>query len=502
MDLSGLIDRNAAFAPDKPAIRCAGTTLTYADFAVRIATAARALKSELGIGRGDRVAILSLNHPDYLVLLYACARLGAMLVPLNWRLAVPEQVFILSDASVKALVVEQDSAAVIAPLAQALPDARIVGLDFTPDGGVSLDTLLTSGTGDSRNPHVDLTSPLLIVYTSGTTGRPKGAVLRQEALVWNAVMSQHMHDMTAADHVLTVLPLFHVGGLNIQTTPALQLGATVTLHPRFAPDATLDALARDKPTLTVLVPATMQAVIEHPRWSGTDISSLRALTTGSTQVPQGLADAFTKRNIPVLQVYGSTETCPLAVYTRLNGDQRDGSTGLPGLVCDARIVNDDGDEVAAGVAGEVIVRGPNVFFEYWGHAAATTEALREGWYYSGDIGTRDADGHFFIHDRKKNMIISGGENIYPAEIERVLIAHPDVAEAAVIGRVDPKWQEVPVAYVVRRIGCVINARALEAHLLGQLARFKVPREYVFVESLPRNAMGKVQHFRLREMERA
>jgi fatty-acyl-CoA synthase len=496
MDLRDLIDRNAAFAPDKPAIRFGGAALTYAALAKRIAQAARALKSQLGVGRGDRVAILSLNHPDYLVLLYACARLGAMLVPLNWRLAVPEQVFILRDASVKVLVVEEGFAPVVEPLKAALPDVRIVGLDFAP----SFDDLLASGSGDGRNPHVDLSAPLLIVYTSGTTGRPKGAVLRQEALVWNAVMSQHMHDMTAEDHVLTVLPLFHVGGLNIQTTPALQIGATVTLHPRFAPDAALNALAQDTPTLTVLVPATMQAVIEHPHWRETDITCLRALTTGSTQVPPGLVDAFTGRGVPVLQVYGSTETSPVAVYTRAGGDQRAGSTGLPGLVCEARVVDDAGEEVAPGVAGEVVVRGPNVFFEYWGNAAATAETLREGWYHSGDIGTRDADGHFFIHDRKKNMIISGGENIYPAEVERVLIAHPEIAEGAVIGRADPKWQEVPVAYVVRRAGASCDAKALEAHLLTQLARFKVPREYVFVESLPRNAMGKVQHFRLREID--
>jgi fatty-acyl-CoA synthase len=494
MDLSDLIDRNAAFAPDKSAIRFSGTTLSYAAFAERIATAARALKSQLGVGRGDRVAILSLNRPDYLVLLYACARLGAMLVPLNWRLAMPEQVFILTDASVKALVVEKGFAGVIAPLKAVLPDAHVIGLDFAP----SFDGLLASGSGDGRNPHVDLSAPLLIVYTSGTTGRPKGAVLRQEALLWNAVMSHHMHDMTAADHILTVLPLFHVGGLNIQTTPALQLGASVTLHPRFAPDATLDALARHAPTLTVLVPATMQAVIEHPTWDTTDITCLRALTTGSTQVPQGLVDAFTARDVPVLQVYGSTETCPVAVYTRVGGDQRAGSTGLPGLVCEARVVDDTGADAAPETPGEIIVRGPNVFCAYWGNAAATQETLRDGWYHSGDIGTRDADGHFFIHDRKKNMIISGGENIYPAEVERVLVAHPDVAEGAVIGRADPRWQEVPVAYVVRRPGSRIDARALETHLLTQLARFKVPREYLFVDALPRNAMGKVQHFRLRE----
>jgi fatty-acyl-CoA synthase len=499
MDLSDLIARNADFTPGKPALRFSGRTLTYDAFAARVALTARALKSRLAIGRGDRIAILAANHPDYLVLLYACARLGAMLVPLNWRLAVPEQVFILRDAAVKALVLEEAFSAVLAPFTEALPEARLVGLDFAPPDGPSFAELLAEATGEGRNPHIDFGCPLLIVYTSGTTGRPKGAVLRQEALLWNGVMSQHMHGLTAADHVLTVLPLFHVGGLNIQTTPALQVGATVTLHPRFAPEATLDTIAHHHPTLTVLVPATIQALIDHPRWADTDLSSLRAVTTGSTQVPQPLIDAVTTRGVPVLQVYGATETCPIAIYTRLGGDiGRPQSTGLAGLVCEARIVDDGGREVAPGVTGEVVVRGPNVFFEYWGNDAATSEALRNGWYHTGDLGSRDAEGYFVIRDRKKNMIISGGENVYPAEIERVLNAHPAVIDAAVIGRPDAKWQEVPVAFVVCRAGASIDASRLKRHVLGQLARFKVPRDIFFVDELPRNALGKIQHFRLRE----
>jgi fatty-acyl-CoA synthase len=499
MDLSDLIARNAEFTPDKIALRFEARSLTFAAFASRIVSTAWALKSQLGVARGDRVAILAANHPDYLVLLYACARLGAMLVPLNWRLAIPEQMFILTDAAVKALVVEQAFADVLAPLAAALPEACAVGLDFAREDVPSLDLLIAEAGGDGRNPHTDFSSPLLIVYTSGTTGRPKGAVLRQEALLWNAVMSQHMHDLTARDHVLTVLPLFHVGGLNIQTTPALQIGASVTLQARFAPGATLDAIAADRPSLIVLVPTTIQALIEHPGWGETDVSSLRAVTTGSTQVPPPLIDAVTARGVPVLQVYGSTETSPIAVYTRLGGDlTREGSTGLPGLACEARIVDDAGREVPHGTRGEVVVRGPNVLFEYWGNAAATAEALREGWFHTGDIGTRGADGYFYIHDRKNNVIISGAENIYPAEIERVLTQHPAVAEVAVIGRPDAKWQEVPVAYVVPRAGVAADGEALKRHVAAHLARFKVPREIIFVESLPRNALGKVQHFRLRE----
>ena len=500
MDLSDLIERNAQFAPAKPAIQFAGKSLSYGQLAQRIGETARAFKSQLSVRAGDGVAILAANHPDYLALLYACARLGTMLVPLNWRLAVPELTFIVRDAAVKVLVVEQAFDPAVEALRTALPDVRIVGLDYAPAQGVALAALLQGAEGDGRNPLVDTSSPLLIVYTSGTTGYPKGAVLRQEALVWNALMSQHMHDMTAQDHVLTVLPMFHVGGLNIQTTPALQLGATITLHDRFAAATTLAAIERERPTLTVLVPATIQALLEHPRWQTTPLDSLRAVTTGSTQVPQRLVDAFVSRGVPVLQVYGSTETSPIAVYTRLCGDwRRPGSTGLPGLVCEAKIVDEIGNEVAHGTTGEIVVRGRNLLCEYWGNAQATAEALRDGWYVSGDLGSRDADGHFFIHDRKKNLIISGGENIYPAEVERVLASHPALSDAAVVGRPDPRWQEVPVAFVIRRADAAVTAGELEAFCREQLARYKVPRDIVFVDALPRNAMGKVQHFRLKQL---
>jgi fatty-acyl-CoA synthase len=492
VNLADLIDRNAAFTPDKPALRFAGDAWSYAAFADRIAALARALKSQLGVRRGDRVAVLAMNHPDYLALLYACARLGAMLVPLNWRLAVPELTFILSNADVCALLVAKAFGAAIAGT-----QTQVVGLDYAPERGVALTDLLAADSGDGSEANVDWHTPLLIVYTAGTTGRPKGAVLAQEALLANAMMSQHLHAMTSDDHVLTVLPLFHVGGLNIQTTPALQLGATVTLHARFTPDDTLRSIVEDRPTLTALVPSTIQALLEHPLWSETDLASLRAISTGSTLVPQGLVDGVQARGVPVLQVYGATETSPIAVYTRLGGDlSRSLSTGLPGLLCEARIVDDGGHEVPPGVSGEVEVRGPNVLTEYWRNDNATAEALHDGWFRTGDIAMRDDDGYFTIHDRKKNMIVSGGENIYPAEIERVLLDHPMVAEAAVICAPDPRWQEVPVAFVVSRDA--VPADELRAFLAASLARFKVPRDIIFLGELPRNALGKVQHFRLKE----
>jgi fatty-acyl-CoA synthase len=501
VDLCSLIERNAAFAPDKTAIAFEGKRLSYAEFAARIERTATALKGELGVGRGDRVAILSLNRPDYLVLLYACARLGAILVPLNWRLAVAEQLFILSDAGAKVLMLEEAFSGMLAELGQTAPGPSVVGLDFTPPAGTSFEALLARSSGTSRNPHTDLSCPLLIVYTSGTTGRPKGAVLRQNALFWNGVMSQHMHNMTSDDHVLTVLPFFHVGGLNIQTTPALQLGATVTVHARFTPDTALATIEQDRPTLTVMVPAVIQAVSEHPAWAAADLSSLKAVATGSTIVAPHLIERFVARGVPVLQVYGSTETCPIAVYTRLGGDlSRTGSTGLAGLCCEAKVIDRAGNELPAGTPGEIAVRGPNVFFEYWGNEGATREALHDGWYRTGDIGLYDADGYFWVRDRKKNMIISGGENVYPAEVERVLLEHPDVSECAVIGRPDPRWDEVPIAYVIAKSGCRLEAEELRVHLQAQLARYKVPREIVFVADLPRTALGKVQHFLLKQLD--
>ena len=501
MDLADLIQRNASFTPDKPAIVFDGDTLTYRQFAERIEKTACALKAEYRVRRGDRVAVLSLNRPDFLVLLYACARLGAMLVPLNWRLAVAEQMYILTDAAAKVLVLEQAFSGLLPALEQDLPDTHPIGLDFAPAGGSELSYLMRRARGDGRNPHTDLSCPLLIVYTSGTTGRPKGAVLRQEALLWNGVMSQHMHGLTSEDHVLTVLPFFHVGGLNIQTTPALHHGAKVTIHARFAPDAALATIERDRPTLTVLVPATIQAISEHPAWATTDLTSLKAVSTGSTIVPPHLIDRFVARGVPVLQVYGSTETCPIAIYTRLGGNlSLTGSTGLAGLCCEAIIVDEAGNEMPADTVGEIAVSGPNVFFEYWGNENATRQALRDGWYRTGDIGLRNADGYIWVHERKSNLIISGGENVYPAEVERVLLEHPDVAECGVIGRPDPKWDEVPVAYVIRRKNSGVEAEALKAHVQAQLARFKVPRDIVFVEDLPRTALGKVQHFMLKQQD--
>ncbi|MDH3231320.1 MAG: AMP-binding protein, partial [Alphaproteobacteria bacterium] len=432
MDIADWIMQHAGLTPDKAAIRFAGADIGYGALAARIEAAARVLAGNFAIGRGDRVAYLGLNHPDMLVLLFACARLGAIFLPVNWRLAPPEHDFILRDADPKLLVAAPEFADEIAAIGAAAAAIPKAGLDAPVDDWPSWDALVAGADGGALGATAP-EDPVLLVYSSGTTGQPKGALLTQDNLFWNAANSIHMHGMTADDHVLTTIPMFHVGGLNVQTIPALHAGGTATLHARFDAGATLDAIARDRPTLTVLVPAQMTALFAHPDWESADLSSLRLVTTGSTIVPVPPIRRFHARGVKVIQVYGSTETAPVVVYqTGEDAERRIGSAGRAGLHSEMRLVDDAGDEVRPGERGEILIRGPQVMREYWGDPGATAAVLRDGWFHSGDIGHVDADGWLYVDERKKDVIISGGENIYPAELEAVLAGCDAIAESAVV----------------------------------------------------------------------
>jgi len=498
-DLSDWIAHHGAFEPDKPALIYQGQAITYGAFHTMIVDHARALKHVYGVGRGDRVAYLGLNSPEFLALMFACARLGALFLPLNWRLAGPEHSYILRNAAAKALVCEKEFKDHAEVIREDVPDCEFISAGFTATGWLTLSEGVQNASGDDRNPHVSAQTPFLLVYTSGTTGHPKGAVLTQQAVQWNAFNSLHMHDMTSADRVLTALPMFHVGGLNIQTTPALYAGATVILHRKFDPVQVLASIAEDRPSLVVLVPATIQALLGQPGWKTADLGSLRALTTGSSIVPQALINAVHARGIPVLQVYGTTETCPVAAYLRVTDAlSHVGSTGKAALHCQLRIVDDNGTDVALGQSGEILVSGPNIMFEYWGDADATAAALDNGWFRTGDIGYEDPDGFLYINDRKTDVIISGGENIYPAELELVLHDIPGVAEAAVVGRPHEKWGEVPVAVVVRSAEAKLDQAVIHEKFENTLAHFKRPQDIIFIDALPRSVMGKVQKHILRQ----
>ena len=323
-------------------------------------------------------------------------------------------------------------------------------------------------------------------------------MLTQNALLFNALNSVHMHELTPSDNILTVLPMFHVGGMNIHTTPGLYVGATISIHPRFDPAATLAAIEKDRPSLLVLVPATIAALIQQPNWQTTDLTSLRIVTTGSSIVPRSLIEAWHDRGIPVIQVYGSTETGPVALYQREEDAMMSvGSTGRGALHTEVRIVDDTGEDVKPGVSGELLLRGPNLFQKYWKDHSASEEAFEADWFFTGDIGYRDERGYVFINDRKTDVVISGGENIYPAELEQVLDRIDGIAESSVVGAADDKWGEIPVAVVVINKKSTITVEEILSAFDGHLARYKHPKAVSFIPALPRNVMGKVLKHELR-----
>ncbi|HEY0877444.1 MAG TPA: long-chain fatty acid--CoA ligase [Zeimonas sp.] len=493
MDLSEWIVRHAGLVPDKTAIRFPERNLTYATFAADIERLASALHAS-GVERGACVAFLGYNRPETLTALFACARLGALFMPLNWRLAGPEHRQLLADCPPTVLLVEPRFVEQIDAFRDELGGVTLVAFGAPPPGWIAFDDLMRRGTLPlPPDPRVGPDTPLLICYTSGTTGKAKGALLTQDALGWNAANSADLHELTADDRILTTLPLFHVGGLNNQTTPALSRGCTVVLHPRFDVDATFDAIESERITLTVLVPAQIEAMMTHPRWAKADLSSLRMITTGSTIVPDRLFRAVHERGVPLVQIYGSTETCPIAAYVKAaDAHTHAGSAGRPARHCSVRVAAEGGRDAHTGASGEILVRGPNVMSGYWNNPQATAEALRDGWFHTGDMGHFDAAGCLWVDGRKKEMIISGGENIYPAEIENLLAESPDIAEAAVVGRPDERWGECVVAVIVMHAGATLDAAGVLQLLEGRIARYKLPKEVFFVDELPRTALGKVR----------
>ena len=499
MTIADWISHHADWDGGKIAIRFEGEEISYAAFDARVRRLAAMLKGELGIAPGDRVAHLGANSPELLDLLFACARLGAILVPLNWRLAAPEHAWILRDCGASVVVADAEFVGHLDTVRGELGALRRLAYAGGTEGWQGYDGLLQAAGADDAYPGVDLSAPVKIVYTSGTTGRPKGAVLTQNALFYNAVNAAAAVDMTRADHILTVLPMFHVGGMNIHTTPALHAGATVSLHRRFEPGAALRSIAEDRPSLFLAVPAVIAAMTQHPDWAMTDVSCLRAVGAGSSTVPEALLRAWLDRDVPVTQIYGLTESAPVAVCLPLGDAWRKlGSTGKPVLHCAMRVADDAGRDVGPGEAGEILLKGPNLLREYWNNPAATDEAFGDGWFHTGDIGHLDDEGYLYVDDRKKDVVISGGENIYPAELENVLADCPDLAEFAVVGRPDPRWGEIPVACVVLRPEVQLDTTDILALFEGRIARFKHPRAVVFMDALPRNVMGKVLKFELRE----
>ena len=499
-DISRLITGWADESSDKIALRYVGKAIAYGELDARGDRLAGVLSRELGIQKGDRVAYLGYNAPELIDLFFACARVGSILTPLIWRLTPSEHAWMLENCSASALFAGEDFLAHADAIAPKAPGWRKIAYGgAAPAGGwLGYEDLLSAGSASGAIHPAQIGDPLFLVYTSGTTGQPKGAVLSQEAIFYNALNSIAIHEMTSADHILTALPMFHVGGMNIQTTPALYAGACISLLDRFEPAATLRLIEEDRPTLFLAVPAVISALIQHPGWDSTDLSSLRMVGTGSSSVPDSLLRPWLERDIPATQIYGMTETGPIAIALSIEDAARKmGSIGKAVPHCEARIVDDDGRDLGPDTTGEIWLRGPNVLEAYWDNAEATEAAFHGDWFRSGDLGHTDGEGYFYVDDRKKDMIISGGENIYPAELENVLADCPAIAEFAVVGQPDAAWGEVPLACVVLREGEQMSQKAVLQLFENRLARYKHPAAVRFMDDLPKNAMGKVQKFALR-----
>jgi len=500
MNIARWIDRWAGMEPGRVALDYEDRHLTYADLADRIARLSSLLADRLGIRQGDRIAHLGKNDPEILTLVFACARLGAIYVPLNWRLAVPELDYILGNAEPAALFADGEFAATAESLKNAPGAGRRIIWGAARPGWLEHEAEMRAARpiGDGAGAG-DRSDALMIVYTSGTTGRPKGAVLTQDAIFHTAVNGMLAFGLTARDISLNALPMFHVGGLNIQCLPLLHAGGRVIIHRVFDPGRALQTIAQRRVTLFIAVPAMLAALLAHPDWAGADLSSLRNLCTGASTVPESMVQAVLARGLAINQVYGTTETAPTVAYT-LPGvtGKRAASCGQPAMHAALKVVDEQGCELGVGQTGELWAKGPNIMREYWRDPVATAEALVDGWFRTGDLAHRDQDGFYYIDDRLKDVIISGGENIYSAELEQVLAECPKIAESAVVAGPDPRWTEVPVAVIVAKPGQKLEADEVLALFEGRLARYKHPKRVVFAQALPRNAMGKVLKYVLRD----
>lgn len=472
--------------------------IRYEELADRILHLANAL-ADRGVRSGDRVAYLGNNHPSFVETLFATATIGAIFVPLNTRLAAPEIEFALEDSGASTLVLHED----LRDLARAgsWPTGvtrRIVVNGPAGDAVEEYESVLLSGAASAIDAAVTLDDPAIILYTSGTTGHPKGAVLTHGNLTWNCFNAIVDYGVTTAERVLLISPMFHVASLSMGALPVLLQGGSVIVHEKFDPGAVLRTVQEERITMLSGVPTTFQMLQEHPDWDTTDLSSLLHLTCGGSTMPERMLEAYEERGLAFSCGYGMTETSPgaTAMPTRTSREKM-GSSGVSHFFTDVKIVGEDHAEVSPGEVGEIWVRGPNVIKEYWRRPDATAAAFVDGWFRSGDLGYFDADGYIFISDRLKDMIISGGENIYSAEVEGRIMEISDIAAVALIGIPDQKWGELPMAIVALKPGASLEPEAITQHLTGRLAKYKIPKRIVFVDELPRTASGKVRKADLR-----
>jgi fatty-acyl-CoA synthase len=471
--------------------------LSYAQLDARISRLATHLRDTFGVARGDRVAVLALNTTDTLEVQFACFRIGAVFLPLNTRLTVPELQFIVGDSSPKVMIHDDDLAEV------ALPVAKLCGVASALrfGAGRSYEAAIAAAAPLDRAEIVTLDDISTIMYTSGTTGRPKGAIITHGMTFWNCVNLGGPAYVSPSTVLLTVLPLFHTGGLNCYTNPVLHAGGTVLIMRAFDPGVALQLISDASYGINQFfgVPSIYQFMAQHPSFAASDFSRLVIGGVGGAPMPVPLLKTWEARGVALQQGYGMTETSPAVLaLDREDAARKAGSSGKPVLHTEVRIVRPDGSDADIGELGELWVRGPNVTPGYWNRPDANASSFTDGWLHTGDATRVDEEGFYYIVDRWKDMYISGGENVYPAEVESVLHQLTAIAEAAIIGIPSAQWGEVGMAIVAVKPGHTLTPAEIHTHCAANLARFKCPKLIEFVDALPRNATGKIHKPTLRE----
>ncbi|MCB1475698.1 MAG: long-chain fatty acid--CoA ligase [Rhodobiaceae bacterium] len=491
--------RRALRNPADPAISFQDRTWTYGEFQTLIESVADALASG-GAQRGSRIAWLGFNHPLTLAVMFAANRIGAIFVPLNYRLSPRELKECVDDAGIHTIVADASHTHLIDEIGSGNATSRFIVTDeVAPPGWHSLEKLMTEASpaqACAGKPD-DIA---IIAFTSGTTGRAKGAMLTNANIYLTNINWSLSHGYRDSDVTIVSAPFFHVGGLFVNLTPTLMWGGHAIIQQHFDALAFMREVERYRVTITFMVPATMLMVSQHPEFETIDLSSLRLIVQGGAPAPRPLLALYGERGIPVSNCYGMSEaTGAVTLLDPREAISRLGSCGRPGMLTSVRLVDAAGLEITSpGERGEVLMKGGGVMAGYWERPDATAAAFdADGWLRSGDIGYFDEEGYLYICDRLKDMLISGGENVYPAELESLFHGHPAIAEVAVIGAPDEKWGERVVAIAALKPGSELTLEDLRAFCEGQLARFKLPRELHLVDALPRNANGKIQKGELR-----
>ncbi|MDP2626719.1 MAG: long-chain fatty acid--CoA ligase [Candidatus Rokubacteria bacterium] len=502
-NLAGVLAHHADRFPDRPCLVWGDETVSYAELDRRAGLTAAGLRG-LGIKRGDVVAVLLYNCPELFEAMFALARLGAVFMPINWRLAGEEVAYIAGHAGAAAVISEPELHPLAEPARLRLSGARFISVGGAPSGWTAFGALRESGAPPPMES-VQADDLHRLMYTSGTTARPKGVMITHANLYWKNIAHVVEFGLTGADRGLACGPLYHVGALDLTSTTVLYAGGSVLIHRKFETEAVLDALEKDGISNLWLAPSMVNQILAHPTLGQRDLSGVKLIIDGGEKMPLPLIERLVRAfpNAWFADAYGLTETVSGDTFLdKRKTVERLGSVGKPCIHLEVEIWDEQDRPVPAEALGEIVLRGPKVFKGYWKDPDATAAAFRGGWFHTGDIGRLDGDGFLYIADRKKDLIISGGENIASPEVERVLYEHPAVLEASVVGRPDAKWGEVPVAFVVFREGQTASAEELMEFCRARLARFKVPRAVRVIEALPRNPSGKVLKRVLREQAAA